>query len=167
MYLEISGRRTGKTTRLLTAIHKAYMAGERVAVFVPTYGMGNIIRETIDKNNYIDIEDRHTVEIYINKKEFDKRLLDTGLTIEDFKVFYEEFDYFRKNNEVIISENGYYVTTPCKIRRDYKDTENDVLLKLIDMNAGSYVKHINKELVDAMYSDNHYKQEIKGEFICE
>lgn len=165
MYLEISGRRTGKTTRMLTAIHKAYMDGERIAVFVPTYGMGNSIRKAIEENNYIGIEGRHTVKVYYIREDFDKRLLDTGLLIGDFKLFYEEFDYFRGNNKVIVSEDGYYVTTPCKIRTDFNDTENDVLLKLIDMNAGSYVKHINKELADSTCMDEHYKQEIIGEFI--
>lgn len=165
MYLEISGRRSGKTTRMLTAIHKAYMAGERVAVFVPNYGMGHPIRDAIEENNYVDTQKCQKVNVYHSRKEFDKRLLDTGLLPEDFKVFYDEFDYGR--DEVIVSENGYYVTTPCKIRTDFEDTENDVLLKLVEMNGGGYAKYLNKELIDSMHMDEHYVQEIKGEWIYE
>lgn len=162
MYLEISGRRTGKTTRMLKAIDKAYEEGKHIAIFSRNkYEENNIIK-------HIREEELDGIKIFRSKKDFQEQLLGKSLSMNDFKVFYDEFDYIRNQKDIIISDDGYYVTTPAKIRsKQYwgDNIEDDILLKLLDMNAGSYVKIVNKELVEDFKHSYKYTQEIKGEFV--
>jgi hypothetical protein len=173
MYLEISGRRTGKTTRMLEAAIKAYIKGKRVAIFI----MGNKRNiqkqiEKLSKDILIDIYpfvDTHKIKIFTSREDFKNSLLGTSLFTDDFHVFYDEFDYISKREEVILSLRGYYVTTPVKIRTLDNTKENDTLFKLLYMNSGTYVKHTSETLAKEFteYYNDMYAGEIKGEFIDE
>jgi hypothetical protein len=82
MYLEISARRSGKTTRLIEAAEKT----PNSIIIVPTNIMALLLRE------------RTSVPVVI-----------TDRGIKDKTPFYDEFDMMES---LTIRDDGYYVTTP-------------------------------------------------------
>ena len=130
MYLEISGRRTGKTTRLIDAVFEHIFNGGTAIIYTLSKEWGNsLYRE------------------YFNHPRFDDKVLInpmyTSIELLNTKVFYDEFDMCEG---VRIYKNGYYSTTPYKMR-DINAETRDTFLKLLDLQFGSYVSYINKDIV--------------------
>jgi len=129
MYLEISTRRTGKTSRLIEYANNMQDKGMKVVVssfsriaLHSNYKKltGNIKRITNIPKYFEDLEDKYDPE--------------------EWFVFYDEVDLCKN---VLIQSNGYYVSTPRRLRtlEDYKkfnNGEKDILLELLQKNEGQY-----------------------------
>jgi len=135
MYLEISGRRTHKTTRLVRELqswlsnpfnravlitHHTTQSKEISRQINPKYHSrlyyGSEISLTLDKLNDVCCPHSPTV-----------------------RWFWDEFDSCYIRN-VPVMETGYYTTTPRKLRSlsNWENWENDVLLRLLVANDFNY-----------------------------
>jgi len=133
MYLEISGRCSGKTTRLIKAVI--------VKILESKYGQDIIvvgISECVAK--FLEKEVSKVLPYY-NKEAVrfmgQSRVLGTSLDLEirDRKAiwFYDEFDRMAPE-AVVLGKYNYYSTTP-------KESFSPIMSKLIDFNGGHYYKN--------------------------
>lgn len=153
MYLEISGRRSGKTTRLLAAIAKS---DKPCIVVSPNRSIGRRIEH---KNIAYNITSSVLLKL-IND------LYMTHHLTEDFNWFFEEFDYMK---DILFLKKGYYCTTPIKIR-DLKHRQlfsrgkvEDNLLSLIKLNDGQYHNYISGSIIKE-FSNSIPERECTGEY---
>ncbi|AGL83840.1 hypothetical protein [Pseudomonas protegens] len=152
-YLEISGRLTGKTTRLVKIANDLTTQGKTV-IFVT--------RQTKDLRGRLPgvvvLSDRQAPPDDVNQ--------------ERAIWIYDEFDWLKSTK---VRNGGYYATTASRIRDLRVDTpETDLLLQLIELNGGSYQRHLlipgvideaYYEEARAAYTDEQYRQLILGEFL--
>lgn len=147
LYLEISGRRTGKTNRLISAAVDCAKAGNKTMIIVGNYRMKKF-HEKVNKRKFATIEVFSELEIR-NMAEMDR--CEEQSIFNDYRIFYDEFDFFDFNkNKLPIMENGYYCTTPRFLRRSNTPPENprdDVLLYLYNKNDVIHVHNINTDII--------------------
>lgn len=170
MYLEISPRRVGKTTRLVKAIQDYIADDKNVALVFPhshnwAKGLGKMIGE----------RPRDSVEFVYGMDNFFKLMQGADRT-KNYKVFVDEFDFARG---FPIERNGYYVTTPKQYRskKDMVDfmlgEKHDPMLELIKMNGGKFEQYSPMSWMSQMslgdlrdiektYQREHYQQEFFG-----
>lgn len=125
MYLEISGRCTGKTTRLVEEANKLYLVGDKHVVVVVPY-----------KHNLTGLHPDIPVIA-----DLDEYLLENSLKVNQLRLLYDEFDLMTK---VEIQPFGYYVTTPVKMRdKDATSYGNksDPLSELLAANNKKFVRY--------------------------
>lgn len=160
MYLEISGRQTGKTTRLCKDIVKHLDSKpSAIACIVMINGAMRHHYQYLIPDEYHDrilltVDFRKVVEevVKLNTLSISKLFRDPrlGSTLDsseelfnDVKFYFDEFDFMDIEN-VPILEGGYYVTT-CREERTMDDWlfwRNDRLLRLIVANDFMYTsKH--------------------------
>lgn len=139
MFLEISGRQTGKTTRLNNfAIEKA-ANGQKVLIIFHNIMMTVQFRRTLN-NPRIDIKGG-------NVSQYDKRGYDW--------ICYDEFDYNPYVTVDDIKNNTYFCTTPMTRRNRKERTlkSTDVLYHLVRKKRGNYFAVYNTRLVNSQYHD--------------
>ena len=170
MYLEVSGRQSGKTTRLVNHAIKYAEKGEHVVI---------VCMNEIHKKNLISVlSEISTKEIKfcrINIATYHDYVLDQ-MMYDRHKIYFDEFDSM--NDEIPIIKNGYYVTTPLKLRTQ-KDIHNfyyknykDILLKLWVTNDYYCEKHtmdierMKYLSYNEQYSNDLYYRQCLGNF-CE
>lgn len=140
MYLEISGRQTQKTQRLIAKLdyHLASNDENIVCLTLPNMKMAdNIIRE---------INPAHKKRLWSHsqfKTHEDK--LRGLMELNDPRILFmwDEFDFIHDIRNVPVHHNGYYCTTP-KFKRETKDWvnwKNDPLLRLLIANNFQYVTY--------------------------
>lgn len=134
MYLEISARRTGKTTRLIEAFEKYGCSGY---IIVPNQRMERLypieyrcqilsIGRLQNKDNWMGVE-RHKLP-------------------ENNKLYWDEFEMCKGGSD-FIKINDYYVTTPMYLRKDkdytgwLEEDKDDMLLSLLYRTGRKYTKH--------------------------
>ncbi len=164
MYLEISGRRSGKTTRLIKDVIKNITAGI------------NVVTVIHNKNNMINIVDSHNYAGSFDCVTYKDYILDWTM-YDNHKIYFDEFDFM--DNKVPILEDGYYCTTPMKMRteKDYYNfahgIDRDILLELVNVNDNFYKKYsINQEDMKQLsyshlFTEDLYHRECLGNFFCE
>lgn len=123
MHLEISGRMTGKTTRMVEWAKKQAKAGVKVTIVLGT-GWRDCIRQFRAQN---DIASREISVILDSQIPLDDRL-NSGVWC------FDEFDWYKKTCPII--SNGYYCTTAQSLRDMAADPQGDPLLELIKLNGG-------------------------------
>ena len=135
MYLEISGRRSGKTTRLVDdMVEYIDMTDSVVVLRAPSTNTKEWYMDQIPKGYHEHI--RYTNPIS-NKV--------THLEICDVRIYFDEFTQLENNNYNIIKDNAYYVTTPAGRKISF-------LHALLGKNKGCYNhynimdKYTNEEL---------------------
>ncbi len=121
MYLEISGQQSGKTERLVKeAIHHAARKGVSIMV-VPT----TIVAEKLE-TKYPTIE---VVPVTRLQKFVDARGGYIALLRKKARFFFDDFDSYLV--DVPLHANGYYATTPARLRHDGDEAKRDFLMKLV------------------------------------
>ena len=157
MYLEISGRRSGKTYRLAKAMIE-YLYSTDKDVYYCTFNWA-VYSGFIDL--YIPKVMRHRV-LFLTKSNIDDL---------DSMRFYDEFDWPNTTRLLQYNSNWYYVTTPYKMRsaEDFEN-KNDFLIKLLECNNWCYTVCINRDILDNValknsYEYTKYKTEILGKWI--
>lgn len=181
MYLEISGRGTGKTYRIAHAVAAYLLEDEKniANIVCPHLRQAEIVKE----NNKALLEKNYN---RIRCVTFDRK----NAVVHGYrnvKNFYDEFDYLNfnlnKNDPFFFGDafkDDYYVTTPAKIRDLSKISiqelaKTDFLIRLLLENKGMYCSYVNTMLDPAWlksYLENYdkeplenFKMEIEGRFI--
>lgn len=149
MYLEISGRATGKTKRLCEAVvsHLRQYGSSAMAVIISPSGHRAKYDALIDEKYHDMVLVTHDYEIA--KERLVNHETQESITFEDFsfklgmgfgniKYFFDDFDYGK--SEIPTLDDGYYVTTPFKIRNldDWLFWREDKLLTLLIENNFMY-----------------------------
>ncbi|MBF0638768.1 hypothetical protein [Pseudomonas protegens] len=152
-YLEISGRQTGKTARLVKIANDLTAQGETV-IFVTPQAEGLLGRLP----GVVVLSDHQAPP--------------DDLDQEQAIWIYDEFDWLKSAK---VRNGGYYATTASRVRDLGIDTsETDLLLQLIELYGGSYLRHLlTPGVIDeayyeearAAYTDEQYRQLILGEFL--
>lgn len=152
-YLEISGRQTGKTTRLVKIANDLTAQGETVIFVTPQTE---------------DLHGRLPGVVVLS----DRQAPPDDVDQEQAIWIYDEFDWLKSAK---VRNGGYYATTASRVRDLRIDTpETDLLLQLIELNGGSYQRHLltpgvideaHYEEARAVYTDEQYRQLILGEFL--
>jgi hypothetical protein len=147
--LEISGRMTGKTTRLLARARDLADQGKSV-VFVTCLYRHLPRRKGITFQGS-GLMGRHTDP--------------------DAIWFFDEFEWLKG---VTLREGAHYATTPKRLRDLSRDTpDNDLLLALIDANGGGHVRHpfltgdreLGHNFRASFPDDDTFRREIYGEYL--
>ncbi len=156
MYLEISARQSGKTTRLINNIINRAKAGEHCIVFGMNGRWTNKIKTVINRElthkTAWNKPFTYTPPQYFSSYNQYKTSL-WGAPKEKHYYYYDEFDYYanripnRIPDSVIISDTGYYATTVMR-RRTINDkfqheigAQYDVLLDLVQKNNGKVISY--------------------------
>ena len=152
-YLEISPRQTGKTTRLIQFANELRDLG-RTVIFVSTLG------EYVSK--------QMPGVIVLGDGEVPPADIDSSNAV----WFYDEFDWLKSTK---IRAGAYYATTAKKGRKLGIDTpENDLLLRLIELNGLHFQRHFwcfglkpDSWLTEcrATYSPEEFRVFMLGEFL--
>ena len=169
MYVEISGRRTGKTTRLIKEVIKQVSYGKNCAIITPFNNMYiyRLLKDNLGSIDCeVDIESRKRIIVYSNVPIDNKS---KGLIFRQTKLFYDEFAFIDPES-IIIDTTGYYATTPNKtytgIERmtPYKYS----LLKVLEANKYQYAKYVITDDIfnelKASVTPMFFNREIKGEW---
>jgi len=180
--LEISARQVGKTTRLVESMKNHLEHGGICFLYTMNHKMGKIIADRLveKKNDGVDHFNQPPDNVYINPKN------DICLSFYEennrVRCFYDEFEFLDFNNKVSYTYDGYYCTTPRKLRRFedylkyyskrkntvlsamYKD-EDSIMFSLLyetNMNFCSF-KQKGYHPYYETYSEEQYNLEIKGD----
>lgn len=148
MYVEISPRQSGKTTRLIEAAinHLRQDDYARIAIVAPSIGQLRLIKEklkikireitTPNWGGSVDNLELLIDEFYLRRVEivFDVNLL-RSLRVDYY--FFDDFSFLEPrrimlNNSII--ENGYYYTTPTDRRSTIDMITNYCLINDININ---------------------------------
>jgi hypothetical protein len=153
MYLEISARQTGKTSRMLDNIIETYKTGKVCIVFSFNHIHGMTIKKRLVKRGYKT--KYNMVEFYTSRERYENAY--KGRDKTNHVYYYDEFDFY--TDDVIIDRNGYYVTTPKKTRT-IEDIKNflscekyDVLLHLLQVNKNKVVSYNALNTILTQYED--------------
>lgn len=160
MYLEISGRASGKTSRLTSAA---------VDYVLADFNNHSVI-VTIDQNHREYIKKRavpiNRMHFYTCSQEYRRDFLG----ISNVRFFFDEFLFFNKN-WYDFDENGYYVSTP----NSFIGTRNNkgkmifdrktFLGKLLIANNNYYEHYLSKNLYSLHLSNERKLLEIEGKFL--
>lgn len=166
--LEISGRQTGKTSRLIDAMVKHIEAGGICFLYCSSQDMGRNIRERMIVNNAIG----NSYNVYVNPTESTFLKLSED-DLRRVRYFFDEFDFLKKDHQ-LYHPTGYYCTTPSKLRDiadyfqflEWKNFEhvqdgvylhNDLLMKLIIRTNFNFERRMNYDLVKRF--GNYYPKE--------
>lgn len=169
MHLEISARRSGKTTRLIGHMVR-FLNGHRDKRVVLTVLNREMIQYVKQMNDVKEIENRivfivaSSISRFLSERE---RLLCGILNKDDFHYYFDEFD-FMKNDEHL-SIDGYFSTTPSRMRtrQDVINHSNgqtiDLLLECIRL-AKSYASYhpFNKMPPSEYFTDHGFATELQG-----
>lgn len=147
-YLEISGRQTGKTTRLVNAMIDHLSCGGSCILYTHSRKMFQVICEII----YHEYGDVSKVKYYLDK----------GIEMERVRNYFDEFDFNDKLQSLgAFDAKGYYCTTVTKLR-DIKDLQNpkgDLLLELIKHSNFNFESRKNPNMLSFSGIDEKRKIE--------
>ena len=118
-YIEISGRQSGKLERIIKAAHahkghsvvvlRSEAQAAKLETAYPTIAFTTDFRF----NRYVYMRGGHKADKQHNNR-----------------YFFYDFDNY--NSDMPILKNGYYATTPRKVREETDDLRHDLLLRLVD-----------------------------------
>lgn len=172
-YLEISGRQSGKTTRLIEKARGLSRRGENCYIFTVNNQIKRLLQNQIggseinvcSSNNFLH-DSQLVHEINSRKK---KHLL------------FDEFDFYVDESKEVISHlcsnsnlKLYFATTPSRqrsleeIKRHYdsEDHHFDLLIQLIEMVDFKYETFLNEDMVKdnsrSLLSEEQKKMEVYG-----
>lgn len=143
MYIEISPRRTGKTTRLIEDVVVKASNGAQCIIITLNYSMRDIIRDMIDEVK----EYKWMVEPKIYTDSFMCGVDWQKVFSPDSYVYFDEFDFMKM--EISVLKNGYYCTTASKkrtyndIKEFYDGKRHDNLLNLLKCNNGQHTSYMS------------------------
>lgn len=117
MHIEITGRMTGKTNRLIAAANKKRQEGKKVVI---------VLSSPLDKDHlcvFLDIASKIKGAyvtscdlLNINRRnklpQAEREILEALIKDSDACWFFDEFDWHENQLDIPIMPNGYYTTTP-------------------------------------------------------
>lgn len=117
MHIEVTGRMTGKTTRLIAAANKKRQEGKKVVI---------VLSLPLDKDHlwvFLDIASKIKGAyvtscdlLNINRRneipQAEREILEALIKDSDACWFFDEFDWYENQLDIPIMPNGYYTTTP-------------------------------------------------------
>jgi hypothetical protein len=174
MYLEISGRQTGKTSRLVKAAAYAaidtFLSDENRDIVV--FGISKAEEKRIYLKIEYEVKSYIKIPSYLDPKYYHEIMRNVHLgnsnalySYDKALLFYDEFDFYRGN--VIPRYDGYYATTPKHIRK-YLPRQligDDTLRDLINLNDGKYAKHTPTfDYSNANYTQEQFEVEYLGKW---
>ncbi len=189
MYLEISPRRSGKTTRLVNQLIKDIESSHFTTFLVvtafgkPYYShIKELLLSRISLKTHVVVKSKSENFIVFesnNRQKFVGFCSDVskwykfrGISLEQPKEYYDEFDYIKNVNE---KEYNYYCTTSAKLRT-YSEIhrQKDIFSKLLISNNFSYTCFLSKfdsdvfdiENVRRSMSYSEFECSILGNFLC-
>ena len=153
MYLEISARQTGKTTRLLEFAFSKARKQETVCIVVDNQSMANHLASMVVNmsNEVIAVEGgsfktplRNFITITAN--------IGTQRGYKHDWYCYDEFDFNTKIPLSSIVNNSYFTSSPRAIRTKYQRSlkSNDLLYHLVRKKRGKYVQRVQN--IDTLIS---------------
>ena len=161
LQVEISGRQTGKTSRLIDAMGDHIKNGGICFLYCVSQDMG---RGIINKLIELFGGDYIRSSIFINPS----NITISKIKSEDLlrmRPFYDEFDFLKPEHQTY-NEIGYYCTSPSKLRdmmefykllgwRYFQDNydKSDLLIKLILRTNFNFEKRMNYELMKKFGAD--------------
>jgi len=161
LYVEISGRQTGKTTRMIDDMVKHIKNGGTCCLYTMSHRMRKHIVDIVNKKVIRD--NPYTVIFPHEFKYLEEQQI---LKQSDIKNYFDEFD-FLDLNEIFFDPNGYYCTTSSKLRNkndlfNEEKRNNDFLLKLIWEKNLNYVSYKNdpEKFPISLLGDKTYKVTI-------
>jgi hypothetical protein len=110
LYVEISGRQTGKTTRLIEAMYEHLKHGGTCCLFTHSQEWGKLICKQLNEKYQVWINNN----VFINPKPQDFAFMEVN-KISRLRYFYDEFEFCEN---IRYQPYGYYCTTLNKLR-DY------------------------------------------------
>lgn len=152
-YLEISGRQSGKTERLVAAA-KQHADDGGVALVVVFDGLTDYIRNMLGQC--------HGVIVIPEELMHSELVTLSAPLLENVRWFFDEFDWLK---DVPIIDDAYYCTTARYLRKRDANPEGDTLLTLVNKLGQPSVRmrsHISKE--DAA---EHYANETERALLFE
>lgn len=181
MYLEISARQTGKTTRLVDSILQRSLNGEQCIVFGYNNSLLKHIQCSVSEklNEYVSDKNFifHVPKYFNSYEMYIKYLKNNDFEHQENHYFYyDDFDFYK--DDIIISDKGYYVTT-AKYTRTVNNhiihvsgVEHDTLLELLNMNNNKVISYSTKvktlddsnrlNQMKKYYGDNRFDCEIRN-----
>lgn len=153
-YLEISGRQSGKTTRLIEKARGLSRRGENCYIFTVNNQMKRLLQNQIgskqikacSSNNFL-----HNSQLVHEINSREKKYL-----------FFDEFDFYVDESKEVISHlcsnsslRLYFATTPSyqrslrEIKKHYDNEDHhfDLLIQLIEMMNFKYETFLNEDMV--------------------
>lgn len=117
MHIEITGRMTGKTTRLIAAANKKRQDGKKVVIVLstPSEKQHRWIFQYIAnqvKGAYVISYDMLNINRRNELCRFVKDIWEPLIKDSDACWFFDEFDWYENQLDIPIMPNGYYTTTP-------------------------------------------------------
>lgn len=117
MHIEVTGRMTGKTTRLIAAANKKRQEGKKVVIVLstPSEKQHRWIFQYIAnqvKGAYVISYDMLNMNRRNELCQFVKEIWESLIKDRDACWFFDEFDWYENQLDIPIMPNGYYTTTP-------------------------------------------------------
>ncbi|WP_421245477.1 hypothetical protein [Aeromonas sanarellii] len=117
MHIEITGRMTGKTTRLIAAANKRRQEGKKVVIVLSTPLDKQRLRMFLDiaskvKGAYVASCDMLIMNRRNELSKAEREILEALIKDSDACWFFDEFDWYENQLDIPIMPNGYYTTTP-------------------------------------------------------
>ena len=158
LYLEISGRQTGKTTRMVDDMVNHLDNGGMVFLYTSMSASYTkmIIQSVLEKYKY------DSSKFVINPTE--NYLKTSDLSNECIRNYYDEFDF--NKNLGGVDFNGYFCTTCSHLRsfEDFLDPSNyDLLLVLMKTTKLNYVAIRNEKMYKSIWLDEKTSKIESGE----
>ncbi|MBZ6064702.1 hypothetical protein LA374_00520 [Aeromonas schubertii] len=117
MHIEITGRMTGKTTRLIAAASKKRQEGKKVVIVLSTPLEKERLWAFLDiasKVNGACVTSCDMLNLNRRKElpQAEREILEALIKDSDACWFFDEFDWYENQLDIPIMPNGYYTTTP-------------------------------------------------------
>lgn len=121
MHIEITGRMTGKTTRLIAAANKKRQEGKKVVIVLSTPLDKEHMRMFLDiamdiaskvKGAYVTSCDLLNINRRNELPIAEREILEALIKDSDACWFFDEFGWYENQLDIPIMPNGYYTTTP-------------------------------------------------------
>lgn len=131
-YLEVTGRQTGKTTRLVKNVVDWVKAGNDAVVYVANHALGELM---VDQIVPLLQDSKATGAVHVCSFK-NRKLYLLGKALNKPRYFYDEFDFFAWKDDDVIEDGAYMATTPKFVRKQF--LPNDPIYKALCKSEGNF-----------------------------
>jgi hypothetical protein len=143
MHIEITGRMTGKTTRLIAAANKKRQEGKKIVIVLSTPLDKQHLWVFMDiaskvKGAYVASCDMLNMSRRNELCPAERETLEALIKDGDACWFFDEFDWYENQLDIPIMPNGYYTTTP-RTGFDLMNASGDRVINKLLSKAETFV----------------------------